>query len=122
MTPKDPSKQPQPLTRDADERFERSFRKDGNSKGRVSIRIPCSEDTHFAANRKLFEGTVKNISTGGIYVESRDRPEVGQEVIVAGPLEASPGKEEKLYGTVVWSDEYGFAIRFIDKSGVRPRR
>jgi len=104
-----------------DEVFERGFRKMSNKEARVYARIPCSEDTHFAANRELFQGTIKNVSEGGIYVQTRQRFKVGQEVVVAGPF----GKDQqdvKRYGKVVWYDERGIAVQFIRKTAPVPRR
>ena len=72
-----------------DEVFERSFRKLRNKEARVYRRKPCSESTHFSANRMIFEGVIKNVSEGGIYVQTRERFTVGQEVIVAGAFDES---------------------------------
>lgn len=105
----------------ADEAFERSFRKKGNKEIRVNIRTICSEATHFSADRRLFEGTIQNISAGGIYVTADDRPPVGQEVVVAAPFD-DDGSDIKRYGKVVWRDESGFAIEFINKGDIKPRR
>lgn len=107
--------------RNVDESFERSFRKKRNKGARVYVRKACSESTYFSANRKLYEGTIKNISDGGIYVQSKDRPRVGQEVIVAGPFEEG-GENVKRYGKVVWYDDNGFAIQFVSKGDMLPRR
>ncbi|MGD9331648.1 MAG: PilZ domain-containing protein [Desulfobacterales bacterium] len=113
-----PATQP-PLA--SSERFERGFRKMSNKDTRIYARKPCSEDTHFSANRELFQGTIKNVSEGGIYVQTRERFVVGQEVVVAGPF----GKDQqdvKRYGKVVWTDAGGIAVQFVQRVIPQPRR
>ncbi len=108
-------------TSGADELFERGFRKMNNKEARVFAREPCSEDTHFSANRELFQGTIKNVSEGGIYVQTRERFVVGQEVVVAGPF-GDDDRDVKRYGKVVWFDDGGIAVQFIRKAVPVPRR
>jgi hypothetical protein len=104
-----------------DELFERGFRRMSNKEARVYARVPCSEETHFAANRELFQGTIKNVSEGGIYVQTRKRFSVGQEVVVAGPF-GENRQDVKRYGKVVWHDDQGIAVQFIRKAAPVPRR
>ena len=103
------------------EKFERGFRRMSNREARVYARMPCSEDTHFAANRELYQGTIKNVSEGGIYVQTRERFDVGQEVVVAGPF-GENRQDVKRYGRVVWYDDRGIAVEFIRKTAPAPRR
>ena len=112
-----PTKKP-PRT---NERFERGFRKMSNKEARIFARAPCSEDTHFSANRELFQGTIKNVSEGGIYVQTRQRFVVGQEVVVAGPF-GNDRQDVKRYGKVVWYDDDGIAVQFFRNAGPAPRR
>lgn len=112
---------PKPKAGRTDEVFERGFRRMSNKEARIFKRIPCSEDTHFAANRELFQGTIKNVSEGGIYVETRQRFSVGQEVIVAGPF-GEDRQDVKRPGKVVWYDDRGIAVQFIRKAVPQPRR
>jgi PilZ domain len=104
-----------------DELFERGFRKMSNKEARIFARFPCSEDTHFSANRELFEGTIKNVSEGGIYVQTRQRFVVGQEVVVAGPF-GENSQDVKRYGKVVWYDDSGIAVQFVRRVVPTPRR
>lgn len=103
------------------EKFERGFRKMSNKEARIFARAPCSEDTHFAANRELFQGTIKNVSEGGIYVQTRQRFVVGQEVVVAGPF-GDDRQDVKRYGKVVWYDDGGIAVQFVRRVVPTPRR
>lgn len=104
----------------SDEVFERSFRKLRNKEGRIFTRTPCSESTHFSANRTIFEGVIKNVSEGGIYVQTRERFTVGQEVVVAGAFDAS-GDDIKRRGKVVWYDDKGIAVEFTPLAAPRRR-
>lgn len=110
-----------PRTGGSDEKFERGFRRLSNAEARVFARMPCSEDTHFAANRELFQGTIKNVSEGGIYVQTRERFTVGQEVVVAGPF-GENRQDVKRYGRVVWYDDRGIAVEFVRRAVPTPRR
>ncbi len=105
----------------SEEEFERGFRQLGNKEARVYSRVPCSEDTHFSANRELFRGTIKNMSQGGIYVQTKERFTVGQEVVVAGPF-GERNAETKKMGKIVWHDREGIAIQFIRHRRPQPRR
>ena len=104
-----------------DEAFERGFRRHGNQKARVYRRLPCSEDTLFAANRELFNGTIKNISQGGIYIQTKARFAIGQEVVVAGPFGAN-NAEVKRYGRIVRHESDGIGIQFVRREHPKPRR
>jgi hypothetical protein len=104
-----------------DEAFERGFRRQGNKKARVYSRVPCSEDTLFAANRELFSGTIKNISQGGIYIQTKERFEAEQEVVVAGPF-GENNADVKRNGKIVWQDSNGIAIQFVRRERPKPRR
>ncbi len=115
------SSAPQSRTTAPNEQFERGFRRLSNKEARVFARVPCSEDTHFAANRELYQGTIKNVSEGGIYVQTRQRFKVGQEVVVAGPF-GENRQDAKRYGRVVWCDDSGIAVEFIRKTAPVPRR
>ena len=112
---------PKKKTAPANEAFERGFRRMSNKEARVYARVPCSEETHFAANRELFQGTIKNVSEGGIYVQTRQRFNVGQEVVVAGPF-GENRQDVKRYGKVVWYDDRGIAVQFIRHTAPLPRR
>jgi hypothetical protein len=79
---------------------------------RLHARTPCSVATHFAANRQLFRGIIKNLSAGGTYIQAKGRFAVGGDVIVAGPFDADQD-ETKRHGKIVRLDNNGIAVRFI---------
>jgi hypothetical protein len=74
-------------------------------------RIRCSEGTHFLARKRLYEGTIKNISKGGTYIETDGYFTVGQEVTVAGTFDAG-GRETKQRGAIVRKDGRGIGVKF----------
>lgn len=80
--------------------------------GRKHPRTLCSEETHFSANRRLFEGVIKNTSPGGTYIQVKGNFIVGQDIVVAGTFEAG-GIEEKRFGKVVRLDGSGIGVEFI---------
>jgi hypothetical protein len=92
--------------------LERRLRRSQNKQNRRFPRTQCSEDTHFAANRRLFEGRIKNLSAGGTYIQSKTQFFVGQDVVVAGPF-AEDQSEIKRRGKIVRLDAKGFAVEFL---------
>ncbi|MDJ0668127.1 MAG: PilZ domain-containing protein [Desulfobacterales bacterium] len=79
---------------------------------RLHARTLCSVATHFAANRQLFRGVIKNLSAGGTYIQVKGRFAVGGDVIVAGPF-AADQEETKRHGKIVRLDANGIAVRFL---------
>jgi hypothetical protein len=88
-------------------------RQTGKSRNsRLHSRRACSVETHFAANRQLFEGTIKNLSAGGTYIQVRGRFILGGDIIVAGPF--APNQDDvKRRGKIVRMDGQGIAVRFV---------
>ena len=83
-----------------------------NKQMRRHARTPCNENTHFAANRRLFEGKIINLSAGGTYIKSTAQFFVGQDVVGAGPF-ADDQSEMNRQGKIVRLDAQGFAVRFL---------
>lgn len=78
---------------------------------RLHERVIIIENTHFMAKQRLYEGTIKNISKGGAYVETDGYFTVGQAITVAGPFEAD-GRECKQHGFIVRKDNRGIGVKF----------
>ncbi len=79
---------------------------------RVHVRKTCFVETHFAANRQLFEGVIKNLSAGGTYIQVKGRFHVGGDIIVAGPFAANQD-DVKRRGKIVRMDGQGIGVRFV---------
>ncbi|MBL0712746.1 MAG: PilZ domain-containing protein [Desulfosarcina sp.] len=78
---------------------------------RLHDRTLCTEGTHFLSKKRLYEGTIKNISKGGTYIQTDGYFTVGQEITVAGPFE-SDGRECKQQGAIVRKDRRGIGVKF----------
>ena len=90
-----------------------SRRHTGKSRNtRLHTRRTCSVETHFAADRQLFEGIIKNLSAGGTYIQVKGRFIVGGDIIVAGPFAANQD-EVKRRGKIVRKDGQGIGVRFV---------
>jgi Tfp pilus assembly protein PilZ len=84
------------------------------SKGQYSRkhpRKPVSKNIHYGAHKQFFEGLIKDISRGGLFIKSNDKFPVGQELTLAIPS-ASRMKSFKLKGEVVRIDQEGFGVKF----------
>jgi len=112
MTRKIPKHTPAGRMQPTAETIERRLRRSQNTQHRRYPRTQCSEDTHFAANRRLFEGRIINLSAGGTYIQSKTQFFVGQDVVVAGPF-ADDRSEIKRRGKIVRLDAKGFAVEFL---------
>ncbi|MFZ7124723.1 MAG: PilZ domain-containing protein [Desulfobacterales bacterium] len=87
---------------------------------RRHVRTVCVEDTHLASKRRLFEGTILNLSKGGVYLKVRGHFAEGQKIVVAGPFDED-GSEVKRYGKVVRTDGSGIGVEFSDPHGTLRR-
>ena len=65
----------------------------------------------FSTQNGIFEGTTKNISPTGVFVMSKKAFEVGQTLTLA--LQYKDGKDVKINGEVVWTNEEGFGLKFL---------
>jgi len=88
-----------------------SSQEDTPKESRRHRRVPCSEGTHFLTRQRLHEGVIKNISSGGTYIEADGFFFAGQEITVAGPFE-SDGREVKQKGAIVRYDGRGIGVKF----------
>ena len=79
---------------------------------RVHARVPISVTvTCEARDGASFQGEAKDISLGGMYVESESPPAFGTELTVVGELPGVKG-ELRLPGVVRWSKAGGFWVQF----------
>ena len=101
---------PQPRRTKSAPTVRRNGRKSRNT--RLHARKACFVETHFAANRQLFEGIIKNLSAGGTYIQVQGRFHVGGDIIVAGPF-AADQEDVKRRGKIVRMDGRGIGVRFL---------
>jgi hypothetical protein len=74
-------------------------------------RKPLSKNVSYTANKKFYEGLVKDISRGGMFIQSGDKFNVGQKLTLALPS-ADRLKSLKLSGEVVRTAKEGFGVKF----------
>jgi len=74
-------------------------------------RKPFSRNVNYTANKKFYEGLVKDISRGGMFIKSGEKFSVGQELTLAIPY-ANRLKSLKLRGEVVRTEKEGFGVKF----------
>jgi hypothetical protein len=75
---------------------------------RVAYAIPVK----YESDNQTYEGTTENVSSGGVFIKTRDPIAVGQKVTIDIPLKIK-GKIKRLTGKVTWSTRKGFGIKFI---------
>jgi hypothetical protein len=94
-----------------------------NEKRKHSIKT-CDKTTFFATRDRLYEGFVKNISLGGVFVQSADSFFPGEILTLAVPCESNdegsklkePFNDEdiKMKCKVVWNNTEGFGMVFVE--------
>ena len=90
---------------------------------RKHLRSRCERVTFFATHDHLYEGQVRNISLGGIYIQSNNSFYPGEKITVAIPCPSNPDGEKlkepyqdeevKMKCVVVWKAPDGFGLRFV---------
>jgi Tfp pilus assembly protein PilZ len=83
----------------------------GTKNSRKHPRKPYKQSTMFSTQNGIFEGTTKNISPTGVFVMSKKAFEVGQTITLA--LQYKDGKNVKINGEIVWTNDEGFGLRFL---------
>jgi hypothetical protein len=74
-------------------------------------RRPFNQSTLFATQNGIFEGSIKNINSSGVFITAQKAFEVGQILTLALPFKN--GKEVKIKGQIVWTNDEGFGIKFL---------
>ena len=95
-----------------------------NDEKRKHNRKACDKTTFFATRQKLYEGFVKNISLGGVFVQSADSFIPGEILTLAVPCESNaegsklkePFKDDdiKMKCKVIWNNTEGFGMAFVE--------
>jgi flagellar basal body L-ring protein FlgH len=66
---------------------------------------------HFADQSGIFEGTIKNISSSGVFLMSKKAFEVGEILTLVLPIKN--GKFTNAKGQIIWTNDKGFGIKFL---------
>jgi Tfp pilus assembly protein PilZ len=85
-------------------------------------RRPYDQFTLFTTQNGIFEGSINNISSSGIFLTSKNTFEVGQ--ILTLVLPCKNGKDVKVKGEIVWTSDRGFGVKFlsVDKKSTPPKK
>ena len=75
-------------------------------------RIDYVTPVKYESDNQTYEGTTQNVSSGGVYIKTRDPLTVGQTVIINIPAKKI-GKIKRLTGKVTWTSRNGFGAKFI---------
>jgi Tfp pilus assembly protein PilZ len=65
-------------------------------------------------HNKTYDGVIKDISSSGVFFEADDSFEKGQILTFAVPLKN--GKKANIKGQIVWADDEGFGVIFMNNS------
>lgn len=85
----------------------------GKSKDlRKHPRRPYNQSTMFATRDGIFEGSIKNISASGVFIMAKSALKTGQIITLSLPFKN--GKEVKVKGEIVWTNEEGFGLKFLN--------
>jgi len=57
-------------------------------------------------------GMIQNISTSGVYIHANESVSIGQRITISY-LQSNNTVEIEIQGEVVWTDENGFAMKYI---------
>ena len=74
-------------------------------------RMPCSAPIEYATQDRTFRNLSRDISIGGLFVETWDSFSVGEKITVTLPIEKQ--KPVKLKGKVVRVERQGIGIAFV---------
>jgi Tfp pilus assembly protein PilZ len=78
---------------------------------RKHTRRPYDKFTLFTAESGIFEGSIKNISSSGVFITSKSTFKVGQTLTLVLPFKN--GKDVKVKGQIVWTNDEGFGLKFL---------
>jgi hypothetical protein len=79
---------------------------------RQQARVDYSISVKYEFDNYVYEGTTENVSTGGVFIKSRNPVAVGQTVKIDIPVKKK-GKIKRFTGKVTWSNRSGFGVQFI---------
>jgi len=75
-------------------------------------RRPFSRPLRFGTQKEIYTGSAKNISASGIFIAANEKLEVGQLLKLNLPLKK--GKMAKTVGQIMWINNEGFGLKFIE--------
>ena len=80
-------------------------------------RTAIAGDIYFATKRRIYGGTLKNLSSQGLYIETSERFSMGELIFVALP--SADIYDLKFRGRIVWCDLNGFGAE-LEPASLEP--
>ncbi len=99
------------LTEDQCERLLEKLERWKSKKRRRDPRRPCSVPVDYATGDRIFKGFIKDISSGGVFVESRKALDLGEEITLTFTSPDLP-KPVKIKGEIVRKNLLGVGVKF----------
>ena len=81
-------------------------------------RKPCLIKANYTVQGRDFRSYILDISIGGVFVETNEKVQIGQKIVLNFSLPSHP-QPFGLTGTVAWSGPRGFGVRF---DGMNPHQ
>jgi len=83
---------------------------------RIDERIPYSGHIFFSTESGFFEGELKNYSTHGLFIKTRQNLSVGEFITVALPYVED--EQIKYQGQILWRNREGYGIELVRERSV----
>jgi len=94
------------------EQLEKEILKQAQKEGdRKNVRISCLISVDYADSDRVFKDYIQDISTGGVFIKTRESFSIGEEIVLSMSL-AGEGNAFKIPAEVVRKAEDGIGVRF----------
>ena len=87
---------------------------------RTEKRQACSEEIFFVAQKKIYEGQLKDYGRNGLFIKSKKILPVGEMITVVDPH--PDGGNIKRKGQVLWNNKDGFGVELYKHRNDRANR
>jgi uncharacterized protein (TIGR02266 family) len=78
---------------------------------RKNVRISCLISVDYADSERVFKDYIQDISTGGVFIKTRESFNIGEEIVLSMSL-AGEGNAFKIPAEVARKAEDGIGVRF----------
>ena len=94
------------------ERLEKEILEEAKKEGdRKNVRISCLISVDYADSDRVFKDYIQDISTGGVFIKTRESFSIGEEIVLSMSL-SGEGNAFKIPAEVVRKAEDGIGVRF----------
>ncbi|MBW2266831.1 MAG: PilZ domain-containing protein [Deltaproteobacteria bacterium] len=82
---------------------------------RKDSRKSCSIPVDYATGECSFKGFIKNMSAGGVFIETRRPVSVGQDISMTF-IPSNLGKQINVKGEIFWANVVGIGVKFTTEN------